>query len=250
MIDEILNLPQAQAPFVITPQLRRIENLNLEFPDYFEGIESLSRDDVTEILSSERRTYKEKLFAILLWGIYFEVAQKGPKVNLINWVEQENSESEIKIRFDEIANSDSPKKLFEVFQKDLKIPGLGYAYYTKIFYFVRKAEGKSIYPILDKWLMCAFTAISGTLDGNTNVFKKYMKKAGQNIFDGGLRRKKPECYVEYVQLLTSIASEKNIEVDYLEEKLFGVDLRCDRSANNPRNMYRDWAIKNGLKIDK
>ena len=250
MIDVILNLPGVQAPFVITPQLRRIKNLDLEFPDYFEGIESLSRDDVTKILSSERRTYKEKLFSILLWGIYFEVARKGPKVDFINWVGQENSESEIKMRFDAITNSDSPKKLFKIFQNDLKIPGIGHAYYTKIFYFVRKAEEKSIYPILDKWLMCAFTAISGSLDGNTNAFTKYMKKADENVFDGELRRKKPECYEEYVQLLTSLAIEKNIAVDYLEEKLFGVDLRRDQSSNNPRNMYRDWAINNGIKIDK
>lgn len=248
MIESILNSPGVQAPFFITPQLRRLKNLHLEYPDYYDSIESLSRGDVTEILSSETRTYKEKLFAILLWGIYFEVAQKGPKVEFIKWIGQEKSESEIKKRFDAITDSDSPKKLFDIFQKELKIPGLGYAYYTKIFYFVRKSKKKSIYPILDKWLMCAFTAISGTLNGDTNVFNKYMSKADQNIFDGGLRRKKPECYEEYVQLMTSLATERGIEVDYLEEKLFGVDLRCDRSSNNPRNMYRDWAVNNGFEV--
>lgn len=250
MLDEILEMNREQAPFLITPQLKRIKNLNQEYPKYFDGVESLSRENVSDIMSSESRSYKEKLFAILLWGIYFEVAQKGPKVSLIHWIEKENSESEIKKRFEEILASDSPKKLFKMFENEMKIPGLSYAYYTKIFYFVRKAGAKSIYPILDKWLMCAFTALNGNLNGDINTFNKYMKESGKNVFDGALRRKKPECYEEYVGFMTSIAQEKNIEVDKLEEKLFGVDLRCDRSINNPRNIYRDWAINNGLDIDK
>jgi len=248
MIDVILNLPGVQAPFDIKPQLSRINNLDLEYPDYFEGIESLSRDNVTAILSSTSRSYKEKLFAILLWGIYFEVAKKGDKVNLINWVGQENIESEIKKRFDSIANSESPKKLFNIFQNELKIPGLGYAYYTKIFYYVRKAEGKSIYPILDKWLMCAFTAISAETYGNMDVFNQYMKQRNKNVFDGIVRRKKPECYEKYTSFMNKISREKSIDVDVLEEKLFGVDLRYDRSSQNPRRLYQEWALNNNLSL--
>lgn len=248
MLDIILEHQSRQAPFIIKPQLIRIQKLKLEYPQMFNSLSELSRDDVKEIVSSTNHSYKDKLFAILLWGIYFEVVQKGPKVKLLEWINQSGCEDEIAKRFKAISESNSPRALFKSFQNVLKIPGLGYAYFTKIFYFVRKAEGQTIYPILDKWLMCAFTAVSGEIEGNLDTFITYMKEPHKCNFDGGLRRKKPECYEKYVHLMTTISAERSIDIDVLEEKLFGVDLRCDGSMQNPRNMYRDWAVKNGLSI--
>ena len=246
MLNRVLELQANQAPFDIKPQLRRIQNMKMGYPEMFDKLEPLSREDLKEIVSSTNHSYKDKLFAILLRGIYFEVVQKGPKLKLLEWINQDDSEDEIGKRFKAISESNSPRTLFKSFQNEFKIPGLGFAYFTKIFYFVRKAEGKTVYPILDKWLICAYTAISAEIEGNLNTFIKYMKEPGRYNFDGGLRRKKPECYENYVHLMTTTSEERGIDIDVLEEKLFGVDLRRDSSMHNPRNMYRNWAVNSAL----
>lgn len=48
-----------------------------------------------------------------------------------------------------IINSKSPSQLFKKFTREYKIPGLNYAYFTKLFFFYREANEKTTYPILD-----------------------------------------------------------------------------------------------------
>jgi hypothetical protein len=248
MLDEILAAQPNQLPFSIVAQRDRINNLNLEFPTVFNTINTLSRNDVVNIILSDEYTNREKLFAILFWGIYFEVAQKSPKMIFLHWINLEGSDLEIQRRFDIIIEADSPSKLFRQFQRELKIPGLDYAYFTKIFYFVRKSFDMPIYPILDKWLMCAFTAISAEMNGDLNVFNKYMSRTNHElIFDGIIRRQKPQCYEDYVNFMSVISMERNIFIDELEEKLFGIDRSQDQTLNNPRIKYLSWAVTNGLK---
>lgn len=97
--------------------------------------------------------------------------------------------------------------------------------------------------------MCAFTAIDGEINGDLNIFNTYMKGANHQLnFDGIIRRKKPQCYEDYLNFMNIISNEKNITVDVLEEKLFGLDRSKDKTSNNPRIKYWNWAKSKGLEI--
>ena len=248
MIDLILSAHSPQKPFPISGQLKRIKKLGMDYPVIFDEIIELDRDSVLNIVEAPSYSTKEKFFAILLWGIFFEVAQKQPKLKLLQWLDSPNVDRELKRRFDRIINEKSPSALFDDFNAELKIPGLGYAYFTKIFYFIRKANNEPVYPILDKWLMCAFCAVSGSLYGNREVYMRFMKPKHGHKFDGILRRKKSTAYQEYVTFIHKLSIQYQMEVDVIEEKLFGVSLKEDKTENNPRIMYLNWALSSDLDI--
>ena len=246
MIETILSNQVTQESFKIAGQLKRIDNLGFQYPSCFNDINSLNRESVVGIVQSSQHSYREKLLAIMFWGIFFEVVMKSGKLKFLHWINREGAEAEIERRFFEIEKSSDPADLFRRFDKSLKIPGLGYAYYTKIFFFVREASKKSAYPILDKWLMMAFIAVQGSENQSLELYEKYMKKSDENIFDGILRRKKSEAYMEYVSFLHSLASKHKLSVDEVETRLFGWDLRKNTSPTNPRVLYQKWALANGL----
>ena len=247
MIEVILSNQVTQESFKIEGQLRRIDKLGFQYPSYFNDIKALNREAVVGIVQSSQHSYREKLLAIMFWGIFFEVVMKSGKLKFLDWINKEGAEAEIERRFSEIEQSSDPADLFRRFEKSLKIPGLGYAYYTKIFFFIREASKKSAYPILDKWLMMAFIAVHGSENQSLELYKRYMKKSDENIFDGILRRKKSEAYKEYVAFLHSLASEHKLSVNEVETRLFGRDLRKDTSPTNSRVLYQKWAVANGLK---
>ena len=95
--------------------------------------------------------------------------------------------------------------------------------------------------------MMAFIAVHGSENQSLELYKRYMKKSDENIFDGILRRKKSEAYKEYVAFLHSLASEHKLSVNEVETRLFGRDLRKDTSPTNSRVLYQKWAVANGLK---
>ena len=246
MFETILSNQVTQESFKIAGQLGRIDNLGFQYPSCFDDMRDLNREAVVKIVQSSKYSYREKLLAIMFWGIFFEVVRKSGKLKFLDWINKEGAEAEIERRFSEIEKSSDPADLFRRFDKSLKIPGLGYAYYTKIFFFVREASKKSAYPILDKWLMMAFIAVHGSENQSMELYERYLKKSDENIFDGILRRKKSEAYKEYVAFMHSLASEHNLSVDQVETRLFGKDMRKDKTPTNPRFLYEQWALDNGL----
>lgn len=248
MIDFILSIPGDQKPFGIQSQLSRVKKLNLNGLSVFENHEGLRRRRVIEIIKSNDYTYREKFLSILLWGMYFEAVKTPAQKRLIAWVNKPTIEEEIESRFKIILSTDSPKELFKMFEKEQKIPGLGYAYFTKLFFFVRKAHGRTVFPILDKWLMRAYCAVSGSLYGNKEVYNIYSKPKSSMKFDGLILRKKSECYNNYVDFLGKLSIEYDMPIDEIEAKMFGYTLRQDRSPQNPRIMYLNWALANDLDI--
>ena len=45
-----------------------------------------------------------------------------------------------------------------------------------------------------------------------------------------------------------LSIQYQMEVDVIEEKLFGVSLKEDKTENNPRIMYLNWALSSDLDI--
>jgi hypothetical protein len=126
------------------------------------------------------------------------------------------------------------------YKGDLKIPGLSYAYFTKLFFFYREAEGLSTYPILDKWLCMAWCAIDGTLNKNTRVYDTYFRSS-KSDYSFQLLTKPDQAYGEYVAFMSETSKRYGLSVADFQEKIFGRDLRVQPNSFNPRNEYKAWA---------
>lgn len=251
MIKKIFSLPKNfSSDFNIESQKKDyIEKYKGTLPKSFSNINNINKNQVIEWIRSNEKTNKEEFLAILFWGIYFKVLARSPRVIflLINFIESNEFESTIIDYKQEIISSKSPSQLFKKFNKEYKIPGLGYAYFTKLFFFYREANNKTTYPILDKWLSNAWCALDGSINKNSEVYNKYYKGRTNPIFDGILKRNKDTAYEEYVRFMHETAKKENTTISNLEEKLFGAHLG-EYPNNNPRTLYREWALKNNIRL--
>lgn len=254
MLEEILKLPEFPSSFNIEGQKKKYQNKYYgKLPLFFEQKKTISKADVIEIIRNNDNSNKEEFLAILFWGIYFKVMSRSPKsiFSLIKFIESDSFEKDMNDRKKEIIESKNPNVLFKSFEKKSHIPGLGYAYFTKLFFFYREAlvPKEPSYPILDKWLSNAWCAIDGSIKKNTLVYNKYYKAKSNYFFDGALKRKKSDGYESYIQFMHELAIKKKMDVITLEAKLFGAD-RTKNPKNNPRNFYRNWAKENNIPIKK
>lgn len=190
----------------------------------------LSKTDVIEIIKDASATPRDEFLAILFWGAYFRVTARSPRTQraLVDFISDQNFETALAQVKTAILESDDPESLFRSFsyRGKFKIPGLSYAYFTKLFFFYREAEELSTYPILDKWLCMAWCAIDGTLNQNTRVYDTYFRspKSESSFL---LRRKPAQAYGEYVAFMSETSNHYGLSVADFEEKLFGRDLRVE-----------------------
>jgi len=204
----------------------------------------LSKTDVIQIIKDASATSKDEFLAILFWGAYFWVTARSPRTQraLVGFISDRNFDTALAQVKSAILECDDPQSLFRLFayKGDLKIPGLSYAYFTKLFFFYREAEGLTTYPILDKWSCSAWCAIDGTLNQNTRVYDTYFRSSkSESSFL--LLRKSAQAYGEYVAFMAETSKRYGLTVADLEEQLFGRDLRVQPNSFNPRNEYKAWA---------
>lgn len=250
MIKELLELKGFESNFDIEDQKKAFTTkYKGNLPKSFLNIKTISKNQIIEWIRSNEKTNKEEFLAILFWGIYFKVLARSPKAisSLIIFIESDEFENVMAKYKLEIINSKSPSQLFKKFTREYKIPGLGYAYFTKLFFFYREANKETTYPILDKWLSNAWCALDGSVNKNIEVFSKYYKGKSNHIFDGILKRNKDTAYEEYVKFMVKTANENNTTITSLEEKLFGANLG-NFPNNNPRTLYQKWAVENKISL--
>lgn len=115
-----------------------------------------------------------------------------------------------------------------------KIPGVGYSFFTKIFFFLGQANTSiKIKPLIfDKWTKNAFYALLvETHPAEINdYFLGINENTEVNIRSG---KKLTVAYIRYVELMNNWSKEINIAPDKLEKFLFGYS-RKDKNITNPR----------------
>lgn len=251
MLEEILNLPEFPSNFNIEDQKKTFSNFGGNLPMFFHNKNEISKTEVIELIGSKKHNHKIELIAILFWGIYFKVMARSPKsiLSLVKFIESDKFENEMNGRKMKIVESEKPSELFKSFQKELHIPGLDYAYFTKLFFFYREALVPQIqtYPILDKWLSNAWCALDGSINNNIQVYNRFYKAKTNHFFDGTLKRDKPQAYKSYIEYMNNLVENRDMDIIALEEKLFGAD-RTKYKENNPRNLYRGWAVLNSIPL--
>ena len=214
----------------------------------------ISRDFVFALISQKNVSQRVKILTILMWGAFFQVVQKQPKLKLLKWITGSETEpnqliSNLNFYCENINNSNfneqSIKELFKSFdyKGDNKIPGLSFAYFTKLFYFFSKDynQNKPLL-ILDKWSSLAWINLSNSINENrNNDVKKYFND--QLI----LQRRKPEAYFHFNKAFwqwsedLSNKSKAIISADMIEEFVFGWDLGQSPNLKgylNPRLVFQ------------
>ena len=122
-----------------------------------------------------------------------------------------------------------------------KIEGVGYSFFSKIFFFLGQSMESLIEKtlILDKWTCNAFFALFSQTAGIT-VSKDFFSIPSRETFDK-YRVIYPKTntdafvYTLYVQHMNYWANALRVSPDRLEQFLFGEDLRRNSSRINPRN---------------
>lgn len=128
---------------------------------------------------------------------------------------------------------------------DNRIPGVGMAFFTKVFFFVGASDaGVTPKPlILDQWTTNAFFALRGQSKGTDDVRTlftipsqdRFKKDKFKSVSIKGYSEIQAKAYLEYVELMNGWAGQLNVTPDKLEQFVFGTDRRRDRSPTNPRN---------------
>ena len=205
----------------------------------------LSKADVIEIIKDASSSPRDEFLAILFWGAYFRVTARSPRTQraMVDFILDQNFDTALAQVKTAILESDDSESLFRSFfyKGAHKIPGLSYAYFTKLFFFYREAAGLSTYPILDKWLCMAWCAVDGILNENTRVYDTYFRSPKSKEPSFLLLRKTAQAYGEYVAFMSETSNHYGLSVADFEEKLFGRDLRVEPNSFNPRNEYKTWA---------
>lgn len=136
---------------------------------------------------------------------------------------------------------------------EFKLSGIGYAYYTKLFYFLGQADPEiKLKPlILDKWTTNAFLVllkVEGELDVD-DFGRLYLpvtpNKPGSSALRGGVKRK-ADTYSLFVKKMDLWASSVGITASQLEQFLFGHRLQRNNardSSSNPR--VHIWSLLGG-----
>jgi hypothetical protein len=216
---------------------------------------NLNRNDIIKLINSPDFSSKEKIVIILSWGIYFSYFFKMNQFHVQKFIQFLNTREELffdKLIFEiqsiDFENRDGILQLYKKFQTVYKIDGIGYAYFTKLFFYFSKHNSL---PILDNWLTKSFiflilndqsiseTDLKFILKSiyNTDPFKEKNK----NFRIKSLSRQ-PEFYYLYVKYLNDKSKLFNISTNELETFLFGWDLtkkiQCDYI--NPRIIYNNF----------
>ena len=132
-----------------------------------------------------------------------------------------------------------------------RIPGVGYAYFTKLFFFLGQSDDEvKIKPLIfDKWTSNAFCALLSQSDPKCvkNYFNGLKQSAG-NINPGraivGLGQNLVKAYESYVLYMNEWATELGVPPGRLEEFVFGSHLGHNNADTNPRRELWDIAINN------
>ena len=247
-LDQILKYPTASS-YSVDYEVSQYSSFECKLPSYIGKLlkddGKLSKTDVIQTIKDVSAMPRDEFLAILFWGAYFRVTARSPRTQraLVGYIADKNFDTALARIKSAILKCDDPESLFRSFswKGDLKIPGLSYAYFTKLFFFYREAEGLSTYPILDKWLCMAWCAIDGTLNGNTRVYDAYFRSSKSKEPSFLLLRRSAQAYGEYVAFMSETSKRCGLTVADFQEEISGRDLRVQPNSFNPRNEYKAWA---------
>ena len=145
---------------------------------------------------------------------------------------------------EELIKKGKNKECFEFLLSDKgKLQGVGYAYFTKLMYFLGHHNQlvKTKPLILDKWTSNAYFALLINSNQNEKINRYYTKTIDPKYKTVGLTSKQlSSTYDSYINDMKIWADKLGITSSKLEEYIFGISLRKNNTKSNPRNQL--WKI--------
>jgi len=212
--------------------------------------EMISRNSIIEFVNQDIYSKKELFLMIFCWGGYFKIFRAQKQQNIVSLITFFNNHNEA--FFDNMVNNienvnltddNSIMALFNSFNNENKISGVGYAFYTKLFFYF--SVNNSL-PILDQWLSKSFIYL---VLNDENLTENLTENITSCIYNNNpfaernksfiIKRRKNFYYLQYVRYLNQISNEHNLGINNLETFLFGWDLRQNFNNGyvNPRLTY-------------
>lgn len=137
------------------------------------------------------------------------------------------------------------KECFLFLKKEGKIDGIDYPYFTKLMYFIGQANDNiKIKPLIfDKWTSNGYMALLINSNNHTKLNEFYSGKIDKKHNQVRLRSQVQNAYYNFVLDMEKWASQIGINPSKLEEFIFGVSLKIDKTDSNPRNELWDIICK-------
>jgi hypothetical protein len=251
------NHTQDSIPKYISKNTQRIQNLEKqdlgEYSDayrrsihqsliqlYEKFPRKITREDLTKLYINWDNPALA-FYATMVWGM-IDVHKKKRFLAI-----QKNRPACINKIMDNLKSMISKGDLSGAFESCFKggynfIDGIGPSYFTKIFFFLGQADENLISKplIMDKWTINAYFALSCELNGIASIKHKFnipSSKSLQKYKSIPLRYQLDnlkDAYIDFVDKLNIWACAIGVNPDKLEQFVFGIDLRKDKTSLNPR----------------
>jgi hypothetical protein len=235
--DQTINLISKnyfQGQYQKFPVIHEIKN---RFPNILS--KSIQRDDVLKIFA-EKKYYLGFITAMLWGGINGTRPKKTNNQETIDlYVLLKEDQKKIEKIIQQVKKYIQKNELencFNYLSNDGKINGIGHAYFTKLIYFLGHGDNKvKIKPlILDKWTSNAYLALlidSLQIDKIKLYYTGNIDEKNKSV---SLRNNKSKIYKSFVEDMNKWANFLNVPASKLEEFVFGISLKENKSNNNPR----------------
>lgn len=211
----------------------------------------ITREDLIELYTNWEDPVLA-FYATMVWGM-IDVHKKNRFASI-----QKQKPERLKEIMNDLKEKITQSKLSQAYESCFKggsnyIYGVGPSYFTKIFFFIGQANNKIINKplIMDKWTTNAYFALNCELSGIGSIESKF-NLPSLNSLDKyksiNLRYNleiHKEVYNDFVIKFNSWSYIIGVNPSKLEQFVFGIDLRKDKSPLNPRLEILD-IIKNNL----
>lgn len=227
-----------------------VRELREEFPN-----KKISRENIVALFKDDRPYLA--FIAAMVWGFINAsrpiVKGGGPKTTAFYRLLLMPQEQVIEIieKINELIIRKDFRRAFRemLIGGALKIPGIHYPYFTKLFFFLGQASDQAkIKPlILDKWTGNAYFALLSQVRPEEVLsyfrgIKRERNELGSVILRSGTSL--IEAYESYVRDMNQWAAAIAVSPDKLEQFVFGVSLRDDKSPCNPRRELWEILVSN------
>lgn len=228
-----------------------------EFHKRFPNLKNspIQRKQVSDLFKNKE--YYLGFIAAMIWGginasrprkikkndkINNEIA-KFETINLYKLLKQDSKEVVTIIKkVEDYIIKGKNKECFDFLLSDKgKLQGVGYAYFTKLMYFLGHHNPlvKTKPLILDKWTSNAYLALLINSKQIDKVNKFYTKNVDQEKKTVGLTSKLSSTYESYISDMEIWAKKLGVSSSKLEEYIFGISLKKNNTKSNPRNQLWD-----------
>jgi hypothetical protein len=144
--------------------------------------------------------------------------------------------TEITLKVKKLLLKGQHKFCFDYLYNEGKINGIGHAYFTKLMYFMGHNYSKiKLKPLIfDKWTSNAYLALLINSNQYDKIKRYYTGRINEKEHSVSIRSNKSELYLSYITDMDIWAKKLGVSSSKLEEYIFGVSRKENKSNSNPR----------------